>query len=71
MKQLDENNIKSYSSHRPVYFNDAFSSFDGASMYKKTSESYFNKILHIPCRSDLSDDEANLIASTVKKALLQ
>lgn len=71
MKRLDENEVKSYSSHRPVYFNDAFSSFDGASMYKKTSESYFNKILHIPCRSDLSDNEVNLIASTVKKALSQ
>jgi dTDP-4-amino-4,6-dideoxygalactose transaminase len=66
---LEKNNVKSYSSHRPVYLNTAFSMFDGAIRYKATSEKYFNKILHIPCRSDLSDDEVNLIASTVKKAL--
>ena len=67
---LENNNVKSYYSHRPVYLNDAFSKFSGASRYKSTSESYFHKILHIPCRSDLSDDEVNLIAITVKKALI-
>lgn len=66
---LEKNNVKSYSSHRPVYLNDAFNNFKGASRYKATSENYFNKILHIPCRSDLSDDEVNLIANTVKQAL--
>jgi dTDP-4-amino-4,6-dideoxygalactose transaminase len=66
---LEKNNVKSYSSHRPVYLNDAFSNFKGAIRHKATSEKYFNKILHIPCRSDLSDDEVNLIANTVKQAL--
>jgi dTDP-4-amino-4,6-dideoxygalactose transaminase len=70
-KALEENNIKSYSSHRPVYFNDAFSEFAGASRFKSTSETYFNRILHIPCRYDLSDDQVNMIADTVKKALIK
>ena len=69
--KLEENNIKSYSSHRPVYFNDAFSEFAGASRFKSTSETYFNRILHIPCRYDLSDDQVNMIADTVKKALIK
>lgn len=71
MNCLAEKEVKSYFSHRPVYFNKSFSLFKGASRYKKTSEDYFSKILHIPCRSDLTDSEVNLIASTVKKALLQ
>lgn len=66
---LEEQGVKSYFSHRPVYFNDAFSAFAGADRFKSTSENYFDSILHIPCRSDLSDDEINLIATTVKKAL--
>jgi dTDP-4-amino-4,6-dideoxygalactose transaminase len=68
---LEQHGIKSYSSHRPVYLNDAFNAFNGAIRYKATSENYFNKILHIPCRSDLTDDEINLIASTVKRALIK
>ena len=68
---LEQNGIKSYSSHRPVYLNDAFSQFNGATRYKSTSENYFNNILHIPCRSDLSDNEINLIATTVKRALIK
>ena len=68
---LEKNNVKSYYSHRPVYLNDAFSNFNGAIRYKATSENYFNKILHIPCRSDLSDDDVNLIASTIKQALIK
>jgi dTDP-4-amino-4,6-dideoxygalactose transaminase len=67
---LENNNVKSYYSHRPVYLNHAFSKFSGASRYKAVSESYFHKILHIPCRSDLTDNEVNLIATTVKKALI-
>jgi len=68
---LEKNNVKSYYSHRPVYLNDAFSNFNGAIRYKTTSQNYFNKILHIPCRSDLSNDEVNLIANTVKQALIK
>jgi len=68
---LEKNNVKSYYSHRPVYLNNAFENFKGAIRYKATSQNYFNKILHIPCRSDLSDHEVNLIANTVKQALIQ
>lgn len=71
MEALLKKDVKSYSSHRPVYFNVAFSKFNGASRFKATSENYFNKILHIPCRSDLSDIEVTLIADTIKKALTQ
>lgn len=63
--------IKSYSSHRPVYLNEAFNRFMGAHRYKATSEIYFNKILHVPCRQDLTDNEVNLIVETIKKALLE
>jgi dTDP-4-amino-4,6-dideoxygalactose transaminase len=71
MKELDNKDIKSYSSHRPVFYNDAFSSFAGASRYKASSEEYFNKVLHVPCRYDLTDNEVNLIADTIKEALLK
>ena len=71
MTELNNKDIKSYSSHRPVFRNDAFSKFVGASRYKSTSDVYFNKVLHIPCRYDLSDSEINLIAETVKKAILK
>jgi dTDP-4-amino-4,6-dideoxygalactose transaminase len=49
----------------------AFKGFMGAHRYKATSETYFNKILHVPCRQDLTDDEVNLIVETIKKALLE
>lgn len=68
---LEGAGVKSYSSHRPVFRNDAFSNFVGATRYKATSDIYFNKVLHIPCRYDLSDSEVNLIAETVKKAMLK
>lgn len=69
-KELESVGVKSYSSHRPVFRNDAFSKFEGAVRYKGTSDIYFDKVLHIPCRYDLSDSEVNLIAETVKKAML-
>lgn len=69
MNKLLEKDIKSYVSHRPVYNNEAFSKFNGADRYKATSELYFNRVLHIPCRYDLTDNEINLITETVKKAL--
>lgn len=68
---LLEKDIKSYSSHRPVYWNSSFKNFSGALRYKATSENYFAKVLHIPCRHDLTDSEVNLIAETVKKAILE
>lgn len=69
-ERLAQNGIKSYFSHRPVFYNTAFN-FAGAERYRTTSEQYFNKILHVPCRYDLSDTEVNLIADTIKKALLE
>ena len=68
MQALATKDIKSYSSHRPVYYNDAFNKFEGALRYKASSEHYFNKVLHIPCRYDLTDNEVNLIADTIKEA---
>jgi dTDP-4-amino-4,6-dideoxygalactose transaminase len=70
IEELEKEDIKSYSSHRPVYLSDAFSTFHGAENYKSTSETYFSKVLHIPCRYDLTDNEVNLITETVKKAFL-
>lgn len=69
MKKLLENDIKCYSSHRPVFYNDSFSEFAGAYKYKGTAESYFYNVLHIPCRYDLTDSEVNLISETIKKAV--
>ena len=68
MKELNNKDIKSYSSHRPVFYNDAFSNFNGASRYKASSEEYFSKVLHVPCRYDLTNNEVNLIADTIKEA---
>ena len=70
MQALENKGIKSYSSHRPVFYNDAFSKFNGALRYKASSEDYFSKVLHIPCRYDLTDNEVNLIADTIKEAFL-
>jgi dTDP-4-amino-4,6-dideoxygalactose transaminase len=69
MTKLLDNDIKCYSSHRPVFYNDSFKLFDGALKYKGTAESYFNRVLHIPCRYDLTDSEVNLISETIKKAV--
>ena len=69
MDSLLEKDVRSYASHRPVYRNDAFKDYKGADRYKSTSDIYFSKVLHIPCRYDLTDTEVNLIADTVKKAL--
>ena len=71
MKALEDNNVKSYLSHRPVYYNQAFSDYHGAYRYKATSERYYQKILHIPCRPDLTDSQVNMIAETVKNTLCQ
>lgn len=71
MQTLSEAGIKSYKSHRPIYYNDAFNAFKGANRYKSSAENYFHKVLHIPCRYDLSDTEVNYIADTVKKAFVR
>lgn len=69
MDALDNIDVKSYKSHRPVYYNEAFKNYNGSENYISTCESYWNKILHIPCRYDLSDAQVSLIAETVKKSL--
>jgi dTDP-4-amino-4,6-dideoxygalactose transaminase len=67
--RLAENNIMSYMSHRPVYLNTSFSKFVGSDHYDKTSEEYFKNILHIPCRTDLTDEQVMLIADVIKRTL--
>ena len=69
MTALEENDIKSYISHRPVYMCQAFEEFNGAFDYKETCRRYFSKILHIPCRSDLTDEQIELISTVVRRAL--
>lgn len=69
MQRLNKVGVKSYLSHRPAYYNTAFANYNGATNYKTSSESYYSKVLHIPCRYDLSDEQVMLIAETVKNAL--
>jgi len=69
MRDLADEGIMSYSSHRPLYKNQAFSLFTGAKRFVQTSEEYFSKVLHIPCRADLTDQEVVFIAETVRKSL--
>lgn len=69
MENLNSVGVKSYLSHRPLYRNTAYSDFAGAENFKESTESYFSKILHIPCRYDLSDNQVSLISETVKNTL--
>lgn len=69
MENLNLVGVKSYLSHRPLYRNTAYSDFEGATNFKESTENYFNKILHIPCRYDLTDDQVSLISETVKSSL--
>lgn len=66
---LTDSGIRSYYNHRPMYMLDAFKDYPGATGYKETTEAYFNRVLHIPSRNDLTDTEVELIAETVKKVL--
>lgn len=66
---LEQQGIKSYYSHQPMFYFDAFKSFTGIPGYIETANDYFNCVLHIPCRYDLSDSEVVMIAETTKKAL--
>ena len=69
MANLEAKNIKSYLSHRPVYYNQAFTEYLGAAGYRRTCDNYYSKILHIPCRADLTETEVNTIAQTIKNTL--
>jgi dTDP-4-amino-4,6-dideoxygalactose transaminase len=66
---LDQQGIKSYYSHQPMFYFDAFKSFTGIPGYVETATDYFNCILHIPCRYDLLDSEVEMIAQYTKAAL--
>jgi UDP-2-acetamido-2-deoxy-ribo-hexuluronate aminotransferase len=66
-KKLSERWIGFYSSHKPMYHFEAFKNFHFlSSEAKQNSESYFSEILHIPCRSDLTESEINFILDTIK-----
>lgn len=67
--KLNEAGIKSYYNHRPMYKLDAFKNYPGVDNFKETTEDYFDKVLHIPCRHDLSDQEVEYIAETVGSVL--
>lgn len=66
---LNQQGIKSYLSHQPMFYLDAFKNYTGIPGYEQTAIKYFNRVLHIPCRYDLSDSEVEMIAETTKKAL--
>jgi dTDP-4-amino-4,6-dideoxygalactose transaminase len=68
--KLDHNGIKSYLNHRPMFLLDAFKNFPGIPGYIESTMHYFDRVLHIPCRHDLSDSEVEHIATTTHKALL-
>lgn len=66
---LDQNNIKTYYNHRPMFLLDAFKNYPGIPGYKESAMHYFDRVLHIPCRHDLSDSEVEHIMQTTRKAL--
>lgn len=66
---LNEAGIKSYYNHRPMYKLDAFKDYPGVDGFMDTTENYFSRVLHIPCRHDLSDTQVEYIAETVKGTL--
>lgn len=69
IQTLDSHGIKSYRSHRPLFWNTAFNNFSGSLRFKASAEQYYSKIVHIPCRGDLTHSQVNQIADIVKTAL--
>lgn len=63
---LTEKGIKSYLNHRPMYKLDAFAHYPGVASFVETTEHYFNRVLHIPCRHDLSDSDVEYIADSMR-----
>lgn len=66
---LEQNNIKTYYNHRPMFMLDAFKNCLGIPGYKESTMYYFDRVLHIPCRHDLSDIEVEYIMQKTKRAL--
>lgn len=66
---LEANNIKTYYNHRPMFLLDAFKNCQGIPGYKESAMQYFDRVLHIPCRHDLTDSEVEHIMQTTRKAL--
>ncbi len=54
---LGENGIQSYLNHKPVFLYNAFRDCKMLEGTKESSMDYFNKALHIACRSDLTETE--------------
>lgn len=66
---LEQNNIKTYYNHRPMFLLDAFKNYPGIPGYQETAMLYFDRVLHIPCRHDLTDSEVEHVMQTTRKAL--
>ena len=69
IQDLDASGIKSYKSHKPLFWNTAFNNFSGSLQFKSSAEKYYSKIVHIPCRGDLTNSQVNQIADIVKRTL--
>jgi dTDP-4-amino-4,6-dideoxygalactose transaminase len=67
--QLELAGVKSYLNHRPVFLLDAFKKFSGVPGFEASAFEYFDRVLHIPCRHDLTDSEIETVTQATKKAL--
>ena len=67
--QLEAAGIKTYYNHRPMFLLDAFKNFEGVPGYQASALDYFDRVLHIPCRHDLTDAEVETIVQATRKAL--
>ena len=68
-QHLTDKGIGCYSNHGAVFKFSAFKDYPRIDNATSTSEEYFNRILHIPCRHDLTDDQVANIAETVRGCL--
>lgn len=67
--QLEAAGVKTYYNHRPMFLLDAFKNFSGVPGYQDSALEYFDRVLHIPCRHDLTDAEIETVAQATRKAL--
>lgn len=58
---LNTNGIQSYLNHKPVFMYNAFKDCKMLERAKESAEEYYSKVLHIACRSDLSELEVEHI----------
>lgn len=65
-RAFDDAGIKNYFNHRPMMSFDAFKTFPRAMEASISANRYFDSVLHIPCRHDLTDIEVERIADTLK-----